>query len=169
MVDPNDYIAPRNGFAMSFRDFVPHLMNVLDQLGMSLHARTNFIRLVFGVPLAQSFSTFSFEKSVTIFPRFLRTKTSPIGFSLPVGSQRQLTSPSPTIPASSLDCSSSSAAFPTTTSESLPVQARKRRMPSTGGRSSAGLRNLRTLRCSGSWRLLCLRLHRLSSSSLPVC
>ncbi|KAF9464742.1 hypothetical protein BDZ94DRAFT_1190689 [Collybia nuda] len=43
MVDPNDYIAPRNGFAMSFRDFVPHLMNVLDQLGLSLHARTNFV------------------------------------------------------------------------------------------------------------------------------
>ncbi|KAF5381086.1 hypothetical protein D9615_003990 [Tricholomella constricta] len=43
MVDPNDYIAPRNGFAMSFRDFIPHLMNVLDQLGLSLHARTNFI------------------------------------------------------------------------------------------------------------------------------
>lgn len=44
MVDPNDYIAPRNGYAMSFRDFIPHLMNVLDQLGMSLHARTNFIK-----------------------------------------------------------------------------------------------------------------------------
>ncbi|KAG5645236.1 hypothetical protein DXG03_006653 [Asterophora parasitica] len=43
MVEPNDYIAPRNGFAMSFRDFIPHLMNVLDQLGLSLHARTNFI------------------------------------------------------------------------------------------------------------------------------
>jgi len=43
MVDPSDYIAPRNGYAMSFRDFIPHLMNVLDQLGMSLHARTNFI------------------------------------------------------------------------------------------------------------------------------
>lgn len=46
MVDPNDYIAPRNGFAMSFRDFIPHLMRALDQLGMSLHARTNFIRSV---------------------------------------------------------------------------------------------------------------------------
>ena len=46
MVDPNDYVAPRNGFAMSFRDFIPHLMNVLDQLGMSLHARTNFIKYV---------------------------------------------------------------------------------------------------------------------------
>ncbi|KAG6814375.1 hypothetical protein H0H92_010961 [Tricholoma furcatifolium] len=43
MVDPNEYIAPRNGFAMTFRDFIPHLMNVLDQLGMSLYARTNFI------------------------------------------------------------------------------------------------------------------------------
>jgi hypothetical protein len=44
MVDPNDYVAPRNGFAMSLRDFIPHLMNVLDQLGMSIHARTNFIK-----------------------------------------------------------------------------------------------------------------------------
>lgn len=43
MVDSNDFIAPRNGFAMPFRDFVSHLMVVLDQLGMSLHARTNFI------------------------------------------------------------------------------------------------------------------------------
>ena len=47
MVDPNEFIAPRNGFAMSFRDFISHLMNVLDQLGMSLHARTNFIKYVF--------------------------------------------------------------------------------------------------------------------------
>lgn len=46
MLDPNEFIAPRNGFAMSFRDFIPHLMNVLDQLGMSLHARTNFIKYV---------------------------------------------------------------------------------------------------------------------------
>ncbi|KAK7446388.1 hypothetical protein VKT23_004240 [Stygiomarasmius scandens] len=43
LVDPDDIIAPRNGYAMSFRDFVPHLMNVLDQLGLSLHARTTFI------------------------------------------------------------------------------------------------------------------------------
>jgi hypothetical protein len=46
MVDPNDYVAPRNGFAMSFRDFIPHLTIVLDQLGMSLHARTTFIKFV---------------------------------------------------------------------------------------------------------------------------
>ncbi|KAF9535304.1 hypothetical protein CPB83DRAFT_888034 [Crepidotus variabilis] len=43
MVDPNSFINARNGFAMSFRDFIPHLMNVLDQLGMSIHARTSFI------------------------------------------------------------------------------------------------------------------------------
>ncbi|KAJ6502532.1 hypothetical protein C8R45DRAFT_818639 [Mycena sanguinolenta] len=61
MVDPNDYIAPRNGFAMSFRDFVPHLMNVLDQLGMSLHARTNFI--------SHNISAFSAHKNIAY--RFL--------------------------------------------------------------------------------------------------
>ena len=44
MLDPQEFIAPRNGFAMSFRDFVPHLMRVLDQLGMSLFARTTFIK-----------------------------------------------------------------------------------------------------------------------------
>ncbi|KAH9946082.1 uncharacterized protein BXZ73DRAFT_95587 [Epithele typhae] len=43
MLDPQEFIAPRNGFAMSFRDFVPHLMRVLDQLGMSMFARTTFI------------------------------------------------------------------------------------------------------------------------------
>lgn len=46
MVEPANFIAPRNGFAMSFQDFVPHLMNVLDQLGMSLHARTAFVKYV---------------------------------------------------------------------------------------------------------------------------
>lgn len=43
MVDPQEFIAPRNSFAMSFMDFVPHLNNVLDQLGMSIHARTQFV------------------------------------------------------------------------------------------------------------------------------
>ncbi|KAG1762066.1 hypothetical protein EDD22DRAFT_1029270 [Suillus occidentalis] len=43
MVDPNDFITPRNGYATSFRDFVPHFMSILDQLGMSLHAGTNVI------------------------------------------------------------------------------------------------------------------------------
>jgi hypothetical protein len=61
MVEPNDYIAPRNGYAMSFRDFIPHLMNVLDQLGMSLHARTNFIN--------NNMSAFSAHKNIAY--RFL--------------------------------------------------------------------------------------------------
>ncbi|KAH9900974.1 hypothetical protein C8Q73DRAFT_742685 [Cubamyces lactineus] len=43
MLDPQEFISPRNGFAMTFRDFMPHLTRVLDQLGMSLYARTNFI------------------------------------------------------------------------------------------------------------------------------
>ncbi|PFH54311.1 hypothetical protein AMATHDRAFT_580 [Amanita thiersii Skay4041] len=43
LIDPHELLAPRNGYAMSFKDFIPHLMNVLDQLGMSLHARTTFI------------------------------------------------------------------------------------------------------------------------------
>ncbi|GBE81935.1 hypothetical protein BKA93DRAFT_903120 [Sparassis latifolia] len=43
MVDPQEFIAPRNSFAMPFQDFVPHLMRVLDQLGLSVHARTNFV------------------------------------------------------------------------------------------------------------------------------
>ncbi|KAK7693442.1 hypothetical protein QCA50_003010 [Cerrena zonata] len=43
MLDPIEFIAPRNSFAMSYQDFIPHLMRVLDQLGLSLHARTNFI------------------------------------------------------------------------------------------------------------------------------
>jgi hypothetical protein len=43
MVEPSNFISSRNGFAMTFRDFISHLMNVLDQLGMSMHARTSFI------------------------------------------------------------------------------------------------------------------------------
>ncbi|KAH7910180.1 hypothetical protein BJ138DRAFT_1153526 [Hygrophoropsis aurantiaca] len=61
MVDPNEFIAPRNGYAMSFRDFIPHLMIVLDQLGMSLHARTNFIN--------NNLSAFSAHKNIAY--RFL--------------------------------------------------------------------------------------------------
>ncbi|XP_006458084.1 hypothetical protein AGABI2DRAFT_63607 [Agaricus bisporus var. bisporus H97] len=43
MIDTNSFINSRNGFAMPFRDFLLHLKNVLDQLGLSIHARTNFI------------------------------------------------------------------------------------------------------------------------------
>ncbi|KAI0035093.1 hypothetical protein K488DRAFT_83424 [Vararia minispora EC-137] len=45
LLDPQEFVAPRNSFAMSVRDFIPHLMNVLDQLGMSVHARTEFINM----------------------------------------------------------------------------------------------------------------------------
>ncbi|KAH6918529.1 hypothetical protein BKA70DRAFT_1247452 [Coprinopsis sp. MPI-PUGE-AT-0042] len=61
MVDPHEFIAPRNGFAMSFRDFIPHLNNVLDQLGMSLHARTVFVN--------NNMSSFASHKNVAY--RFL--------------------------------------------------------------------------------------------------
>ncbi|EPS98569.1 hypothetical protein FOMPIDRAFT_1165241 [Fomitopsis schrenkii] len=44
MVDPNEFISPRNGFAMSFRDFVSHLFSVMSQLGLSLRACTEFIQ-----------------------------------------------------------------------------------------------------------------------------
>jgi hypothetical protein len=46
MIDPSDFISPRNGFAMPLNDFMLHLMGVLDQLGMSMQARTSFITLV---------------------------------------------------------------------------------------------------------------------------
>ena len=46
MIGPNSFIVPRNGFAMPFRDFLLHLKNVLDQLGLSIHARTNFVKCV---------------------------------------------------------------------------------------------------------------------------
>lgn len=44
MIDPNEFIAPRNSFAMPMRDFLMHIINVLDQLGLSLQARTNFVK-----------------------------------------------------------------------------------------------------------------------------
>ena len=44
MLNPQDFIAPRNGFAMPTRDFLMHIIGVLDQLGLSIQARTNFIK-----------------------------------------------------------------------------------------------------------------------------
>jgi len=46
MIGQNSLIVSRNGFAMPFRDFLLHLKNVLDQLGLSIHARTNFVKCV---------------------------------------------------------------------------------------------------------------------------
>lgn len=82
MVDPNEFIAPRNGFAMSLRDFISHLMNVLDQLGMSLHARTNFIRYgwLISVLVGPRSGWFLPDISVTIYMRFLPTRILHIAF-----------------------------------------------------------------------------------------
>ena len=63
LLDPNEFVAPRNSFAMSFRDFIPHLMNVLDQLGMSVHARTDFIKCV---QLVRNFDEANFSLLVRI-------------------------------------------------------------------------------------------------------
>jgi len=77
MVDPSEYVAPRNGFAMSFRDFIPHLTNVLNQLGLSIHARTNFIKYLFTSSLllvshkANSSNLASFAQHKNIAYRFL--------------------------------------------------------------------------------------------------
>ncbi|KZT09488.1 uncharacterized protein LAESUDRAFT_756445 [Laetiporus sulphureus 93-53] len=43
MLDPHEFIAPRNSFAMPYTDFMSHIMRVLEQLGLSLTARTQFI------------------------------------------------------------------------------------------------------------------------------
>ncbi|KIY43428.1 hypothetical protein FISHEDRAFT_67910 [Fistulina hepatica ATCC 64428] len=43
LIEPENFISPHNGFAMPFRDFIPHLMHCLDQLGFSPHARTHFV------------------------------------------------------------------------------------------------------------------------------
>ncbi|TDL24769.1 hypothetical protein BD410DRAFT_785474 [Rickenella mellea] len=42
-VDPQTYISSRNSFAMSLREFIPHISKVLENLGLTLQARTNFI------------------------------------------------------------------------------------------------------------------------------
>ncbi|KLO13547.1 hypothetical protein SCHPADRAFT_904133 [Schizopora paradoxa] len=43
MFEPSSLVPPYNSFAMSFREFVPHITRILEQLGLSLQARTNFI------------------------------------------------------------------------------------------------------------------------------
>lgn len=66
---------------MSFRDFVTHLGHVLDQLGMSLHARTNFIKYVidfYRVTLKRTLNEL-FIVAATISPHSLSIKTSPTG------------------------------------------------------------------------------------------
>lgn len=48
MFDPQSLVAPYNSFAMTFREFVPHVTKVLESLGLTLQARTNFIKYVSG-------------------------------------------------------------------------------------------------------------------------
>lgn len=43
LLDPTSYIAPYNSFAMSSAEFVPHILKVMEELGVSLRERTNFI------------------------------------------------------------------------------------------------------------------------------
>ncbi|EJD52939.1 hypothetical protein AURDEDRAFT_110778 [Auricularia subglabra TFB-10046 SS5] len=43
LLDPASYIAPYNSFAMATAEFVPHITKVLEELGISLRDRTNFI------------------------------------------------------------------------------------------------------------------------------
>ncbi|EPQ58016.1 hypothetical protein GLOTRDRAFT_56560 [Gloeophyllum trabeum ATCC 11539] len=43
LLDPMELLAPRNSYAMPFRDFVGHLQDVLDKLGLTMHTRSNFI------------------------------------------------------------------------------------------------------------------------------
>ena len=44
MLEPEEVLNPRTGFAMPYETFVPHLINVLDSLGLSLYAKTNFVK-----------------------------------------------------------------------------------------------------------------------------
>lgn len=46
MFDPQSLVAPYNSFSMTFREFVPHITKVLESLGLTLQARTNFIKCV---------------------------------------------------------------------------------------------------------------------------
>lgn len=44
MFDPATLVSSYNSFAMPLREFLPHITRVLDQLGVPLHARTNFMK-----------------------------------------------------------------------------------------------------------------------------
>ncbi len=57
---------------MSFRDFIPHLMNVLDQLGMSVHARSDFIKYF---QFSPDFDLANCTLPVLIFMNFPSIKT----------------------------------------------------------------------------------------------
>lgn len=43
-IDPQAYVNPINSFAMSLKEFIPHISKVLETVGLSLQARTNFLK-----------------------------------------------------------------------------------------------------------------------------
>ncbi|KAJ3551115.1 hypothetical protein NM688_g4923 [Phlebia brevispora] len=43
MLDPQELLNPQNSFALPYRDFVPHIAGVMDQLGLSMQSRSNFL------------------------------------------------------------------------------------------------------------------------------
>lgn len=45
-IDPQAYVNPINSFAMSLKEFIPHISKVLETVGLSLQARTNFLKYV---------------------------------------------------------------------------------------------------------------------------
>ena len=46
MAELPSYVRPHESFAMSSLEFVPHITLILEQLGLPLQARTNFIKYV---------------------------------------------------------------------------------------------------------------------------
>jgi len=54
-IDPQ-YIAGYNSFAMTFKEFIPHITKILESLGLSLQARTNFV--------TSNMGTFSAHKNI---------------------------------------------------------------------------------------------------------
>ncbi|KAJ8078832.1 hypothetical protein PM082_013115 [Marasmius tenuissimus] len=62
MLEPEEVLNPRTGFAMPYETFVPHLINVLDSLGLSLYAKTNFVN--------NNIAAFAAHKNIAY--RFLR-------------------------------------------------------------------------------------------------
>ena len=132
-------------------------MNVLDQLGMSLHARTNFIKYVPFAALPPLSPHLTMPPTATICPPFPHTKISRTVFFPRAKSPPPSTSPSPSIAASLQDSSSSSAAYQRTTWACSPGPAKRKRMATTGGRSWDGAKTRRIQNSSGCWRSPCWR------------
>ncbi|TDL24701.1 hypothetical protein BD410DRAFT_744264 [Rickenella mellea] len=56
VVDPHQYIAPHNGFAMPSREFIPLIVRILEQLGLSVPAQADF--------MSQNIDAFAAHKNV---------------------------------------------------------------------------------------------------------